>query len=176
MIKTSGKKSAYKPIEVVSKNNNTYIVRWDYVEISFNESGTALDIDTDLAYWTEEIFYHLPTIGEIRSMVYNYFNNITNDKILKGFNWNGLSIWLSPENQHNYKAAYDLAIQTNGDSLPYKIKYGNDENPNYYLFTDLSDLTQFYKESFKFIEDTLQECWDKKDNFDITPYKLLLDK
>ena len=29
-----------------------------------------------------------------------------------------MNIWLSSENQFNYKVAYDLALQTNGANLP----------------------------------------------------------
>ena len=38
--------------------------------------------------------------------------------------WNNKRIWLSSENQFNYKVAYDLALQTNGANLPIIFKFG----------------------------------------------------
>ena len=40
-----------------------------------------------------------------------------------------MPVWLSSENQFNYKAAYDLAVQTGGATLPVTFKFGTDEVP-----------------------------------------------
>ena len=39
--------------------------------------------------------------------------------------------------------AYDLAVQTNGVSLPVTFKFGDNDNPVYYKFTTLEELTDF---------------------------------
>ena len=46
--------------------------------------------------------------------VYDWYNKQTDEKILSGFVWKGMKVWLSAENQFNYKAAFDLAMQTAG--------------------------------------------------------------
>jgi hypothetical protein len=40
-----------------------------------------------------------------------------------------MPVWLSTENQFNYKAAFDLATQTGGKSLPVTFKFGSTNNP-----------------------------------------------
>lgn len=70
-----------------------------------------------------------------------------------------MPIWLSSENQFNYKAAYDLAIQTEGANLPIKFKFGTTENPEYFIFESIEDLSDFYLSAMTFINKTLQEGW-----------------
>ena len=48
----------------------------------------------------------------------SWYNSQTDAAILSGFAYNGAHVWLSVENQYNYKAAYDLAVQTGGETLP----------------------------------------------------------
>ena len=48
-------------------------------------------------------------------------------------------VWLSTENQYNYKAAYDLAVQTGGETLPVTFKFGSDEQPEYHTFEKLDE-------------------------------------
>jgi hypothetical protein len=55
-----------------------------------------------------------------------------------------MPVWLSSENQFNYKAAYDLAVQTGGATLPVTFKFGTDEVPQYREFVTLEELTDFY--------------------------------
>ena len=61
-----------------------------------------------------EEFNHKPTDEEIRSTVTAWYNRETDKAILSGFIYEGIPVWLSSENQFNYKAAYDLAVQTGG--------------------------------------------------------------
>lgn len=76
-----------------------------------------------------------------------------------------MPIWLSSENQFNYKAAYDLAV-TFGGNLPCVFKFGTTENPIYYEFTETEDLTDFYLSAMNYINNTLAEGWKEKDNID----------
>ena len=50
-----------------------------------------------------------------------------------------MTVWLTMEDQFNYKAAYDIAVQSNGKLLP-TFKFGTTENPIYHKFEDLEDL------------------------------------
>jgi hypothetical protein len=68
-------------------------------------------------------------------------------------------VWLSSENQFNYKAAYDLAVQTGGASLPVKFKFGTTEDPVYYTFTNINDLSDFYMSAMRYINQTLDQGW-----------------
>ena len=78
--------------------------------------------------------------------------------------WKNMKVWLSSENQFNYKAAYDLAIQTNGANLPVVFKFGETNNPVYYKFDDVNELSDFYLSSMKYIQETLAEGWVLKDS------------
>ena len=82
-------------------------------------------------------------------------------------------MYLSTENQFNYKAAYDVAVQTEGQTLPVKFKLGEDEEgqPVYHTFNSLSSFTDFYTRAIAYINQCLNEGWDEKDNFDWTPYE-----
>lgn len=93
-------------------------------------------------------------------------------KILSGFEWNGMAVWLSSENQFNYKAAYDLAVQTGGANLPVMFKFGTTENPVYHTFESVDELTQFYVSAMSYINMTLNEGWRMKDSINWDAYKI----
>lgn len=80
-------------------------------------------------------------------------------------------VWLSAENQANYKAAYDLAVQTQGESLPYKVKLGSEDAPVYREFSSLQDFKSFYLSVQKHINDTINDGWKRKDAIDWSRYQ-----
>lgn len=121
--------------------------------------------------WRER-FYHKPTLDEIKEVVLAQINRNTDEKILCGLTWKDMLIWLSTENQFNYKAAYDLAVQTEGASLPVKFKFGTDDSPVYYTFNTLDELKEFYTTSLNFVQQTLAEGWSEKDNVDWNVFTL----
>ena len=82
-----------------------------------------------------------------------------------------MPIWLSSENQFNYKAAYDLAVQTAGATLPVKFKFGTDDVPCYHTFQTVEELTDFYIQSIRYIQEKLDECWTQKDAFSLDSYR-----
>ena len=82
----------------------------------------------------------------------SWYNSQTDAAILSGFAYNGAHVWLSVENQYNYKAAYDLAVQTGGETLPVTFKFGSDEQPEYHTFTQLEELKDFYTKAVGFIQ------------------------
>ena len=81
-----------------------------------------------------QTFDHKPTEKEIRDIIIAQINANTDEKILTGFVWQDKKVWLSTENEFNFKAAYDLAVQSGGMTLPVKFKLGEDSSglPVYY--------------------------------------------
>ena len=67
------------------------------------------DKEKESVSFVEKDFSHKPTIEEVKEFVIGVENAKIDANILSGFEWNGMSVWLSSENQFNYKAAYDLA-------------------------------------------------------------------
>jgi len=116
---------------------------------------------------------HKPTLEEIKAAVIDCVNASVDEAILSGFVWNGHSIWLSMENQFNYKAAYDLALQTSGASLPVTFKFGSgsDEQSVYYTFSDVDELTDFYTSAIAYIQSCLAAGWQEKEGIDWAPYE-----
>ena len=109
MIRVQGNNNV-KPIVCVNPMRNKWRIRWD-IQISTNESGVQE------ASYMEHEFNHQPTIEEVKNIITEYYNHITNQKILTGFSFQGNAVRLSTETQFNYKTAYELAVQTNGATL-----------------------------------------------------------
>lgn len=123
--------------------------------------------------WTyRERFTRKPTMEEIKEIIIAQINRNVEEKILCGLVWKEMPIWLSTENQFNYKAAYDLAVQTNGQSLPVKFKFGTDEAPMYHTFTTLEELQEFYMTSLAFVQQVLDDGWQEKDTLDLSVFTL----
>lgn len=129
--------------------------------------------ETDLCSALVDVFHEKVTEESVRSKLAKYYDSITDWKILSGFEWRGMKVWLSMENQFNYKAAYDLAVQTNGASLPVTFKFG-DTMPVYHTFETLDELSDFYTSAMSYVNKTLAEGWAKKDSLDWSEYERLL--
>lgn len=148
-------------LECTSPARNKWRVRWDVQE---SENGTAS--------YMEEEFNHKPTDDEIRSTVISWYNGQTDEAILSGFSYENTPVWLSSENQFNYKSAYDLAVQTGGKTLPVTFKFGTDTEPHYHTFDTLEELTDFYTKAMRHMQDTLADGWKKKDAFNLDLYRV----
>lgn len=148
-------------LECTSPAKGKWRVRWDVQE---REDGTAS--------YMEEEFGHKPTDEEIRSTVILWYNGQTDAAILSGFSYGDTPVWLSQENQFNYKSAYDLAVQTSGSTLPVTFKFGTDTEPVYHTFDTVEELTDFYTKAMRHIQDTLADGWKKKDAFDLEDYRV----
>ena len=165
MIRTFGKKENYK---IVSKADGLYTIRWRWTPL-LDEQGR----ETGYGYYSEHTFFTKPGLGQLKTFILNAINEDTGYKILTGFRWTVpstadseeptiISCYLSQENQFNYKAAYDLAFQTQGASLPFRLKFGSDTNPQYYDFTTLEEIGLFYRAAIAYIENTISEGWCKR--------------
>lgn len=119
--------------------------------------------DDESGYNWRQKFKQKPSLADIRAIIKETINNETDRKILEGFVWKGMPVWLSTENQFNYKAAYDLAVQTNGATLPVRFKFGTDAVPVYYNFESLEDFADFYTHAMVHINTVLNEGWAEKD-------------
>lgn len=148
-------------LECTSPVKGKWRVRWDVQE---KEDGTAS--------YMEEEFGHKPTDEEIRSTVMAWYNGQTDAAILSGFSYGDRPVWLSQENQFNYKSAYDLAVQTGGATLPVTFKFGTDTEPVYHTFDTVEELADFYTELVKHIQLALAEGWKRKDAFDLEDYRV----
>lgn len=149
-----------KLLECVNPVKNTWRVRWDVRE---REDGSA--------DYMEENILGKPSREIIRTVILGWYNEEIDREILSGFVYEGMPVWLSSENQFNYKAAYDLAVQTGGQNLPVTFKLGADDEPYYRTFETVSDLQNFYVKAMKHIQDALSEGWKKKDALDLALYE-----
>jgi hypothetical protein len=116
-------------------------------------------------YDFRHVFDHIPTKEEVIAVIHDQVNAETDRTILTGYQWEGKNVWLSSENQFNFKAAFDVAVQTQGASLPVKFKLGEDEMgvPVYHTFEDMEGFTDFYTKAITFIMTALNEGWAEKD-------------
>lgn len=125
------------------------------------------DPEAETGYNYHEVFDHQPTAEEVKATIIAQINANTDEKILSGYSYQGMQVWLSSENQFNYKAAYDLAVQTGGETLPTTFKFGTDAEPQYYTFETLEELGSFVKGIFAHINEALQAGWQEKDSLDV---------
>lgn len=116
---------------------------------------------------------HKPTKTELKEDITQLIDGITDSKILQGFRWNEVTVYLSTENQMNFKAAFDLNMQTGGLMLPVKFKLGEDTvgNAVYHTFENMEDFTDFYTSAVSYINQCLNEGWAEKDSLDMSRYE-----
>lgn len=161
-------------VECVNPRLEKYVVRWDVKPYyrKDEESGEERQEGYD---YCEEWLNHKPTMDEVKNIVLAGMNAVIDQQILEGFEWNGMAVWLSSENQFNYKAAFDLAAQTNGANLPVMFKFGTTQEPVYHTFYSVDELMDFYTKAMAYINGVLAEGWTKKDAMDWSEYESLLN-
>ncbi len=142
------------PLECINPPKDRWAVRWGFRD---EEVGISYE---------ESIFDHKPTLEEIRAVIGEQINNSTEKEIRGGYVWRDIPVWLSTENQLNYKTAYDLAVQTAGASLPVTFKLGSTEEPVYYTFDVLEEFAEFFTGAVRHINNALAEGWRLKDGID----------
>lgn len=153
--------------QIVRLSDNNYLLIFGYGR----ENG-----DDEQGYNWRKYYDHKPDELELKEDITALIDHFTDERILTGFQWNGGNVYLSQENQMNFKAAYDLAVQTQGATLPIKFKLGEDAdcNPIYHTFSELSEFTDFYTKAVAFIVTALNEGWNEKDSVDYQ--KLIADE
>lgn len=142
--------------KIVRLSANNYLLIFGYGQ----ENGQG--------YTWRKYYDHEPIESELKADINALINAATDQSILNGFTWNGKAVWLSKENQMNFKAAYDLAVQTEGATLPVKFKLGEaaDGTPVYHTFTTMSAFTDFYTKAVAHVIGRLQNGWTDKDGVD----------
>lgn len=114
------KETTENSIDIIKDlGNGEWAVRWDF-KIKYNEQGEV----TGIYWYEEEIFNHIPQIEEIKETITNWFNKQVDESILQGFRYNGMLVWLSMENQFNYKSIFDLSVM-----IEQKIEAWDEANP-----------------------------------------------
>lgn len=165
--KYSGKVSDFQP---VVEDQSRVVISYGLTELGDGK-----------AEWFEVVFYKKqtakPTIEQVKKSVLEDINKQTDEKILTGFVWNDMPVYLSDENQRNFSEAQRIAMIMPDAILPVTFKLGEqaDETPIYYEFTTSEELTGFYLQAVSFINQTLAEGWQRKDGIDWAPYEAALN-
>lgn len=161
--------SRHTPLmECINPRRQTYAVRWDMHPVK-DENG--VESETEVSFM-EERFNHKPTLEEIKEVIIGWYNSEIDKKILNGFIYEGAEVWLTTENQFNYKVAYDLAVQTNGANLPVTFKFGSSDKPVYKQFNTLAEISRFYTTSVAYVQNTYMFGWMNKDRIDWGYYEI----
>lgn len=128
-------------------------------------------------------FSHKPTKMELKQVIDDHINAITDEKILSGYQWTvkhgpdegkTVNVWLSAENKENYKAKHDAAIIYPAKvpfPVRFKISEDSEHKPIYEVFENLEELATFYLGGLAYIEQCVNEGWAEKDSVD---YEALL--
>lgn len=124
------------------------------------------------ASWIEEDFTHQPSIEEIKAVYDSWSSNETARLIREGLTYGGHLVWLSQENQLNYKMIHDTAVQSGGQNLPVRIKLGPDQAPAYVTFSTISEIKTFFSAVTSHIQSCLELGWQQRDTFDLESYRL----
>lgn len=171
MLRITNLKSKYVPLSQMGRRWKLHFGLEPFYEV--DEDGNKTE--TNLGTWTEMWLSGKPSIEQVKGIVLNAMNKDIDQKILSGFIWKDMSVWLSSENQFNYKAAYDLAVMSQGQSLPVTFKFGSTDSPVYYTFESLEDISDFYVSAMTYINTCLAEGWKKKDSIDWSVYEKALE-
>lgn len=170
MIRITNRNEKYTPL---TKKGRSVTICFDYEPFyDIDEDGNK--IPTEVGTWSVHTFAIKPSFGQLKNFILAEINKRTDEKIISGFEWDGMSVWLSSENQFNYKAAYDLAVQTNGANLPTVFKFGSNDEPKYHKFDTVEELTDFYVKAMTYINEQLAIGWVKKDAIDWSVYEKAL--
>lgn len=168
MVKITDIKTRFIPVEITKKR--MYKICFDFEPYHYSDE-IETNTESNLGTWTELIIRSKPSLQQVKNIILTALNKDIDQKILSGMVWKDMPIWLSSENQFNYKAAYDLAVMSQGKSLPVTFKFGTTDTPIYYTFETLEDLSDFYISAMAYINKTLEDGWKKKDSIDWSVYE-----
>ena len=149
-------------VECINHYINKYRLRWDIQK----EEG-----DDVVSFFETDYISKKLRFADIKNAILDAINKDVDQKILSGFTWKDMPVWLSTENQFNYKAAYDLAVMAQGKTLPVVFKFGTIDTPVYHTFDTLEDISDFYLSAMAYISKTLEEGWKLKDSIDWSEYE-----
>lgn len=106
--------------------------------------------------WRKD-FDHTPTVEEVKEAIEAFINEQTRQEIIKGFEYEGVRIWLSEENQITFN---------NTVNVPVTYKVGEDEEgkPVYRTFEKQAELTAFKRAIGDHVSRCLSAGYAKKDS------------
>lgn len=157
------------PLECINKKIDKWRVRWNIQPVEEDENAVTFE---------EKEFTRKPTLAQIKETIVNWLNCQVDEKIISGFVWREMFVWLDSLNQFNYKSAYDLSFQNHVAGMPFQevpVKFGTDEKPIYHTFKTFEEISEFYLLAIAHIQTCLAEGWEEKDNIDLSPYEELLN-
>lgn len=162
MNKVSGKISDFN---LLSEDASRVIIGYELKQVS------------DTMYeWCEVYIYkkqkNFISFNDIKDAIINDINSQTDEKILTGFVWGEKPVYLSAENQRNFSEGQRMA-EKDPTILPitYKIGQHSDGSPVYHTFETSEEIDVFYKQAFGYINQCLNEGWQRKDNIDWSQYE-----
>lgn len=147
-------------LQCINPSLNKWMVLWNKTE---EEDGSFV--------YKGGILESTPTIDDIKNLINTEINSEVSEAITQGLVIDGQTVYLSLENQLNYKAAYDLAVQTSGKNLPVTFKFGVDY---YKSFSTIEELEGFYMATRNHIDKAILSGWEKKKAIDYSQYEALL--
>lgn len=191
MNKVFAPKECYVPIR---EDSSRTIISYEYVAEEDGVNATWYEI------YIPKIQKQSVSFNEVCDAIIEDINARVKEKILTGYTWKVLhgedeglvaNVWLSDENQTNYKAKHDTALQyPQLAEFPMQYKIGEYEErqqdeegertetkkrPIYEYFANIQELAQFYLGGVAFIESCYKEGWAKKDSMDFEPYRRLYE-
>lgn len=105
-----------------------------------------------------------PTAQKCIEVIQAEIDKDTDAKILTGYEYDGHNVYLSRENQNNYKAMFDLAVMDSSSVLPLTIKICEENGQQVYeTFEDLDTFKAFYVGGVTYINTVLTAGWTAKD-------------
>lgn len=167
ILKRSGGAVGISVAECIDKRFNTWRVRTDF-QPAYDEDGYQVGVT-----FIETEFPYKPSLQEVKDFVNGVIDAHTDAKILNSYEFtpdgedNPIVVWLSKENQTNFSEAHRLEI------VPVKFKLNETANKQaiYHTFMTFAELDRFYKGGVQYINQCLNEGWQEKDNFNLTPYE-----
>lgn len=128
------------------------------------------------ATWCEIYFYKKPhpyvSDEEIKTAILDDIDNEVKRLIIETMTWEDKQVWLSIENQQNYKTALDVAKETEGGNLPIKFKLGDEDEPYYATFSTIEALKNFWLACCNHVRTCLVAGWNLKDSINWEDYKM----
>ncbi len=128
------------------------------------------------ATWQEVYFNKKqgrPSFAQIKEAIISDIDAQTDAKILNGYQFtpdgeeNPITVWLSKESQTNFSEAHRLQFVP----IKFKLNETDDKQPIYHDFLTFEELDRFYKGGVLFINQCLNEGWQRKDSIDWDQYK-----
>ena len=178
MNKISGKLSDFS---LITEDASRIIIGYGLTQIG----------ESDMYEWYEVYLYKSKlqqlNIKVVRDAVNNDINSQTDEKILSTFPWTvrhgddegkEVKVWLSRENQDNFKAKHDAAImypELVKFPMTYKISEDEDENAVFEVFQNIEELAQFYLSGSNYIQQCYEAGWDRKKAIDWSEYEEALN-